>query len=122
MRWVRARLEDASKPNSEMFIDLIVDQDSHIKSGKPYCGWWGKLVSTEMVPFVCRQQNGDYYLDFGSATEDDQDERLYEFHIDHIPIRVGSTISVESYDDRYELTVTDLFDLIDDKRMASAQD
>ena len=60
-------------------------RNQYAQAGVPFCGWWGRLKSNDVLPFILLK-NGR--VDFGSDDETDQDTRfghldIHGRHLDH---------------------------------------
>jgi hypothetical protein len=71
-RMVRVELAVQTGVHQKLTLDLILESDKRPREGVPFCGWFGKLESTLMLPVIVRR-NGQ--IDFGSDDKTNQEER-----------------------------------------------
>ena len=107
MRWLRTHLTTDEHDNADMTLDLLVDDGDIVVDRVPFCGWWGRLNSTELLPIVVRP---DGRVDFGSDDETDQGERYGFMRLRGRRLQVGEPFSLE-WEDEYLLLVKSCRDL-----------
>lgn len=108
MRWLRTFLRDHINPNSNMTIDILVDEQNKPVERVPFNGWWGKLGSTDVLYFTIL---GNRKVDFGSDANTDQVDRFGSIDLWSRSIQVGTIIQYADSTGEYELHVESARDL-----------
>ena len=98
-----------------MVVDALLDEQGQTKPGTPYCGWWGNIKSTDLLPFVVKQIDEAYFLDFGSDEDTDQEERYHLFNLFYGPVAVGKKFKLSYFGNWYSFTVKTVADMLNAK-------
>ena len=112
-KWLRIKLQDKAKEYDDMHLGVLVDEDGCLVENVPFCEWWGAFKSTDLMPFVYRQKpDKNWYIDFGSDPEDDQDERYHLFSLAVVPIERGRSCVFRWDDQGIDMYITAVSDLV----------
>ncbi len=107
----RIYLDTRENPHWNLTLDVVVDEERKAKKGVPFCGWWGKIGSTEILPLIVL---ADGRVDFGSDEETDQAERYGHIDLREHPIELCQKIKLNAWAEEtlFQITrVTDLTEL-----------
>lgn len=97
-------------PLGDFVFQLVVDEKGNVKQRFPMLGWWGRLKSNDLLPFILRL-NGR--MDFGSdPDETDESDRYYETDIFKRQIEVGRRVDIKIDGDIHRLTVSKVDELL----------
>lgn len=90
MKLLRVKIDHEYDP---LVIDVLTDEDHFpIPDSPPTSGWWGRLGTTNLLPFIL-QPSGR--LDFGSDENTDQADRYALTDIKNVHIRPGERVTVD---------------------------
>jgi hypothetical protein len=109
---VRAKFVDPTGDWDPLCIDLLV-ADGQIVAGGPFCGWWGAIKSTDLMPFVAKPKaDGSYVIDFGSDEDTDQTQRLHALRLPDDRVRPGCKLSFDFHEELVPLVAEAVVDLV----------
>jgi hypothetical protein len=89
-RCVRVTLKLNDDPHWDMTLTLILRSDGMLKEGMAFCGWWGLLGSSDLLPLIVLD---DGRVDFGSDETTDQSDRCGIIKLHDRRIAEGEKIS-----------------------------
>lgn len=100
----------ASDANNNMTIDLVVDSKNVARGGMPFCGWWGRLKSSEVWPFVLL---ADGRVDFGSDEDTDPSDRFGHLNLHGRSLETGAYVTYKDEEQEILFRVGPGVDLLD---------
>lgn len=101
-------------PDSDLVVDVLMDERRHWVSRVPTGGWWGGLRSGSVWPFILTSENG---LDFGCDTDEETGEstihsdRYGAFDIADRILAVGEKFTLD-YGSTYYLKLERVTDIL----------
>jgi hypothetical protein len=103
--WFRSK----GNPDYSLTIDLAIRSDGKISGLLAMNGWWGRLGSNDVWPFVL-QSKGE--MDFGNDSNQPtpDNERYAHFDIHQKPISGDQTYHLEWNGEHYDFVIHDLKD------------
>jgi hypothetical protein len=113
MKSVMRTLRDHDNdPDQAMTIDIVVDDDLSVRPRVAFCGWWGRLGSTELDPLVVMP---DGRVAFGSESNTNQPNRYGRINIHSKHIKIGEYVTYYSREDGEEklFRIKAIIDLLD---------
>lgn len=108
MKWLRTHFVTDEYENSNLTLDLLVGPDNRPVDRVPFCGWWGRIKSTDVLPVIVYP---DGKVDFGSDEETDQTTRYGRIALMGKPIERGTSVFFECDGLEYALRVESCRDL-----------
>lgn len=106
----RVYLDDEGDAHGNITLDIVTDDGGQPRPRIPFCGWWGKIGSTDFIPIVVHP-NGR--VDTGSYEETNQAERYGEIDIISKRLDLGQGVRFEIWGDEYNFKITRKIDLSD---------
>lgn len=96
--------------DSNLTVDVLMDQRRHRVARVPTAGWWGRQQTTELWPFVLDREGR---LDFGSMAcqPTPPSERYARIDIDDRIIAAGELFTFEYQGDQWQLRLRRITDL-----------
>ena len=93
---IRAHFSCTGSRLDDIVVDLIVDQNRQWVESVPAAGWWGKVDSDDVWPFILTEGG---ILDFGNTLEEPtaSDERFASFEISDKPLLKGESYHFSHY-------------------------
>ncbi|MXO61401.1 hypothetical protein [Qipengyuania oceanensis] len=104
----RIYLDEDGDSRNNITLDVIADENDIPKDGVPFCGWWGKIGSTDFLPIVVHSTG---QVDTGSDEETNQTERYGTIRIHGAPLNLGRHVYFEMWGETYDFKLTSRADL-----------
>ena len=92
MKLMRVEFEapDGWAPQCNFTIDMILGNENRPRSGVPFCGWWGRLDSKDVLMFVVLK---DGRVDFGGDPETVREDRYGKINFHGRKIEPGELVT-----------------------------
>jgi hypothetical protein len=99
-------------PGYNLTIDLLIRDNRKRFADLPTAGWWGKLGTQDIWPFVIAK---DGQCDFGQDSDNPitYKQRYGEFHLNDRLLVPGETFLFTYHGERYDFVLEQLVDVLD---------
>jgi hypothetical protein len=100
----------ADDPNGNVVVDVLMDDRRHWLARVPTGGWWGRIHTNEMWPFILLS---DGRMDFGSAADDPADnaDRYASIDIEDRILAVGEQFVLAYHNELWPMTLDRITDI-----------
>ena len=104
----------ADTEDSNLTVDILMNDQRHWVTRVPACGWWGRIGSKNLWPFILITSS---QLDFGSYFDEEtgeatsDHERYADIDIDERILAVGEQFQLTYYGSMYLLQLERIIDV-----------